>query len=767
MRKLPVLAALALLLAFANALAAQSLSFAPGATGAATIPGAGVAVPVTMTGVQNPTMPKTFGFDASFDGAKLIFVSATAGTPVSTAGAALNANLNGAGDTVSVSCVNPGAQTIAEGTVVTLNFTVKQGASATVSAANPGSAFKLFISATIAANGATTIASIGGGAAITFRPGVDVNLNGSVNVADVQNTVNIILATAAPAYAKQGDANKSGSVTVADVQLIVNNILAPVPFPAVTTAILPSGNKQTAFPSTTLAVTSGTPPYTWALTGGSLPTGMTLTSAGVLSGTPTNSGTFTPEITVTDSASVSATMFYTLSVSGGTLTSIVITPSPATVNIGGTTQLTATGHYSDASTANITTQVVWSSSLPSAVTVGAGTGMLTGMSTGNCMITATDTATSVTANVTVNVLNPLVLISIAPSPLSVNHQATANLAATGTFANSSTSNVTTSVNWTSANSSIASVGLSTGIVTGVAPGSTVITATDPTTNVTKTVNVTVNVVLSSLTVTPSSPSVVQGLTTPLVATANFSDSTSSTVTSTAAWSSATTSKATVSVAGVVTGVAAGTSVITASITINGTTKQGSVTVTVTAPVLTQITISPSPSTVNAAATVQFSAIGTYNNNTNGALTTGLVWTSSVTAKATINGAGLATGVAAGTTNITATSGTIVSNISVLTVSAALVSYAATIQPIWTSRCTNCHSGSGADGGLKLTSYALLAAGGNHGAQYTPGNHNISIIYTKCTNTPPFGVRMPEGSSALTSTQLQAIADWIDQGALNN
>lgn len=65
---------------------------------------------------------------------------------------------------------------------------------------------------------------------------------------------------------------------------------------------LPDATLSTPY-AQALTETGGTPPETWAVTGGSLPPGMTLNPAtGLLSGTPTSSGVFVFVVTMTDSA---------------------------------------------------------------------------------------------------------------------------------------------------------------------------------------------------------------------------------------------------------------------------------------------------------------------------------------------------------------------------------------------------------------------------------------------------------------------------------
>ena len=93
-----------------------------------------------------------------------------------------------------------------------------------------------------------------------------------------------------------------------------------------------------------------------------------VSSGGVVTGLTTGSST----ITATDSKS-GVSNSVTISVAG--LNSIVITPRSNAVPLGAATVfLTATGNYSDASTADLTSMVSWNSSNTGVVTVAAGGG---------------------------------------------------------------------------------------------------------------------------------------------------------------------------------------------------------------------------------------------------------------------------------------------------------------------------------------------------------------------------------------------------------
>jgi hypothetical protein len=93
---------------------------------------------------------------------------------------------------------------------------------------------------------------------------------------------------------------------------------------------------------------------------------------------------------------------------GGTgathLNSISISPTNVSLTIAATASLKASGVYSDGSTLDITTQVVWSSDAPDVVSVGVNTGVLTANLAGAATITAalSGVTSTVPASITVS-----------------------------------------------------------------------------------------------------------------------------------------------------------------------------------------------------------------------------------------------------------------------------------------------------------------------------------------------------------------------------
>jgi hypothetical protein len=196
-----------------------------------------------------------------------------------------------------------------------------------------------------------------------------------------------------------------------------------------------------------------------------------------------------------------------LTVLPAVLVGITVSPTTASVAAGDTQQFTATGVYSDLSTADLTDSVTWSSSLHSAATVSNASGsqgLATGVGPGATTVTATDLSSLIQGTAVLTV-TPAVLESITLSPptVSLGGGQTQKFTATGHYSDQSTQNLTNSVTWSSSDTTVAIISNtsgSQGLATGVGVGQAQIEATDPGTGIQGTAELTV----AMLTITPSS-----------------------------------------------------------------------------------------------------------------------------------------------------------------------------------------------------------------------------------------------------------------------
>ena len=92
-----------------------------------------------------------------------------------------------------------------------------------------------------------------------------------------------------------------------------------------------------------------------------------------------------------------------------------------------------------------------------------------------------------------------------------------------------------------------------------------------------------------------------------------------------------------------------------------------------------------------------------------------------------------------------------------------VDYGSQIQTIFDNNCTSCHQNGGAyQNGLDLTSYDNLMAGDSeNGPVIIPGNHASSLLWQKVNS----GAMPPGNNEDLNSDEIDLIATWIDEGAL--
>ncbi len=258
-----------------------------------------------------------------------------------------------------------------------------------------------------------------------------------------------------------------------------------------------------------------------------------------------------------------------------TVASVSVSPSAIAIEVGGAGQLTATARDASGNPMSGRT-VTWSSTDVSVATVSA-SGMITGVRAGGPVaISASVDGRAGVAQATVTPA-PVASVTLTPSAATVTvgggvqFAATLRDAAGGALAGRT-------VTWSSSNTAVATVS-SAGLVTGIAVGGPVtISALSEGRTGTATISVQTSTV-ATVTVAPSSLSLLIGGTSTLTAT--LRDASNNVLTGRpVTWTSASNAVATVSSAGVVTGVAAGGPV---TITATAEGRQGSATVTVTAP----------------------------------------------------------------------------------------------------------------------------------------------------------------------------------------
>ncbi len=403
-----------------------------------------------------------------------------------------------------------------------------------------------------------------------------------------------------------------------------------------------------------------------SITGGGLATGVAV-------GSPTITATF---------GGVTGTS--TLTVTSASLVTIEVTPLNPSIARGTGQQFAAIGTFTNNTKQDLTTAVTWLSSNTGVATISNATGSI-GVATspangptGSTTITAALGGVSgqTHLNVTSAVLQS---IDVEPSSPTLPKGVQQPFTATGTFSDGTTvttQDMTAFVIWSSDNPATATVSDapgSKGVAVTVADGTANITATFG--SVTGSTQLTVQSdTLLSIEVTPTDPTIPLSLTQQFTATGIYANIPPVDLTSQATWSSSPGGIAIISndggSAGLAKPVASGKTTITA--TFSGVS--GNTSLTVNAATLTSIAVNPVSSSIAKGTTRQFTATGTFSDNSTLDITQLVVWTSTVPSVAVISNAanneGVATGMAAGTTTIKAALASVVSNNATLTVTNA-------------------------------------------------------------------------------------------------
>ena len=374
----------------------------------------------------------------------------------------------------------------------------------------------------------------------------------------------------------------------------------------------------------------------------------------------------------------------TLTVSPAMLASVQVTPTAPSIAVGSTQQFSAAGIYTDGTTQDLTASATWTSTQTGVATISntAGSnGLATPLAPGTTTITATFNGVTGSTDATITGA-ALVSIAVTPPTATLAKGVTQALVATGTYSDNTTQDLTAVATWTSSDPTIVSVAANgTGeLATAVAPGMATITATMGAITGTSSVTVTA-AALVSIGIAPPAPSIGVGANQQFTAMGTYTDGSTQSITALVTWASSNVAVATISNAANFDGLAHAVSVGNTMISATLGAVTASTTFTVTAATLVSIGVTPAAPTIAKGSTQQFVATGVYTDNSMQVLTNTATWASSVPAVATISNSapfGLATGLTAGATVITATVGAVVSTPVTLTVTpATLVSIAIT------------------------------------------------------------------------------------------
>lgn len=371
---------------------------------------------------------------------------------------------------------------------------------------------------------------------------------------------------------------------------------------------------------------------------------------------------------------------------GDALVGVEVTPAAPSLSAGTSRQLVATAVFESGHREIVTSVVTWSSSDETIATVGNTTGSrgrVTGVAAGSATISANYASTIGSTTVTVTPAVTLDRVEITPADPSLAKGTNRQLTATAVYSDGNTVNVTASAAWSSETPAAVAVGNTVGLkgrIFGAAVGNSVITATFTGMSGTTTATVTAATPVS-LAVSPTDPSLADGTTVQLTATATFSDSTTQDVTTSATWTSSAPANASVGDAALDKGKVTANAPGTASVSAEFETLTASTSVTVTEAVAVSLALTPAAPSAPKGTTQAFTATLTFSDATTQNVTESATWASSNVAVATVGNTaasgdtpsdkGIATAKTEGSSSISATASGVTGS-TTLTVTAATI-----------------------------------------------------------------------------------------------
>lgn len=353
---------------------------------------------------------------------------------------------------------------------------------------------------------------------------------------------------------------------------------------------------------------------------------------------------------------------FTLKVSDATVTSMVITPADPSIPKGLSKQFSVSGTFSDATTQDLTFDAAWASSAPAVASVSDAAdskGFARAIDVGASTISATfDGASGSTVlTVTEPAVQSIALSVTNPSILTLSKIA---FKATGAFTDGSTPDITSQVTWNSSNTAIATIA-GDGTVTALTQGTTTISATLGSVSATTNLKATGGN-LTGITVTPATVTLVKDISGLISAKGTFDNGITRDITGAVTWTAANTALASVTHSGgnlaLLNPVAV--TLVPTTITATSGTRTGTATLTVIAPQLSSIALSTTILDLTVGTSSPLAVTATFSDGTTQDVTSISTWQPGNPAIATVAAGGLGTervtGIAAGTTTISATYG---------------------------------------------------------------------------------------------------------------
>ncbi len=96
---------------------------------------------------------------------------------------------------------------------------------------------------------------------------------------------------------------------------------------------------------------------------------------------------------------------------------------------------------------------------------------------------------------------------------------------------------------------------------------------------------------------------------------------------------------------------------------------------------------------------------------------------------------------------------------------AKINFTDHVLPIFREHCLACHNANDADGGLTIDSYGAVMAGGGGGQIVSAGDAASSRLYQVISHAAE--PNMPPEQDQLPKAKLEIIAQWINDGLLEN